>query len=148
MGKGKQKQKKKKQAEPASDANSAAETSSGGGATRAVAIGLFTLGIGVVAYAIIGSPERPTIQTTVQTAANTTSDGKPAPYFDSVEEAKPFPVTLPPSQFENDILKVSYSIAKDIPEVLVQQPCLCGCNLAREGHGSLLDCFIDDHAST
>jgi hypothetical protein len=37
-----------------------------------------------------------------------------------------------------------YQIAKEIPEVLAQIPCFCGCEAV--GHESLLDCFVDEHA--
>lgn len=74
--------------------------------------------------------------------------GKPFPYFDSPEEARPFPVTLPPTSYSNETLQHAYALAKEIPEVLVQLPCLCGCHSVAEDHGSLLDCYVDDHAAT
>lgn len=74
--------------------------------------------------------------------------GKPFPYFDSPEEARPFPVTLPPTSYTNETLQHAYALAKEIPEVLVQLPCLCGCHSVAEDHGSLLDCYVDDHAAT
>jgi hypothetical protein len=36
-----------------------------------------------------------------------------------------------------------YQVAKEIPEVLAQLPCFCGCGAV--GHENLLDCFIDAH---
>ena len=76
------------------------------------------------------------------------SVGKPFPYYDSPDEARPFPVTLPPTSYTNETLQHAYALAKEIPEVLVQLPCLCGCHSVSEDHGSLLDCFVDDHAAT
>ena len=73
---------------------------------------------------------------------------KAIPYFDSVEEARPLPVTLPPNTYTNETLQTTYAIAKELPEVLVQLPCLCGCHAASEDHGSLLDCYVDNHAAT
>lgn len=73
---------------------------------------------------------------------------KTFPYYDSADEAKPFPVTLPPSSYSNETLQHAYALAKEIPEVLVQLPCLCGCHMQAEDHGSLLDCYVDDHAAT
>lgn len=73
---------------------------------------------------------------------------KPFPYHDSPDEARPFPVTLSPSTYTNETLQTAYSLAKEIPEVLVQLPCLCGCHAQAEDHGSLLDCYVDDHAAT
>jgi hypothetical protein len=69
-------------------------------------------------------------------------------YFEDPAEAHPLPVTLPPSQFMNQGIANTYRIAKEIPEVLAQQPCLCGCDNTSDDHRSLLDCYIDDHAST
>lgn len=74
--------------------------------------------------------------------------GKPFPYFDSPDEARPFPVTLPPTSYTNETLQHAYALAKEMPEVLVQLPCLCGCHSVSEDHGSLLDCYVDDHAAT
>ena len=36
-----------------------------------------------------------------------------------------------------------YQIAKEIPEILAQLPCFCGCEAV--GHENLLDCFVDEH---
>jgi hypothetical protein len=69
-------------------------------------------------------------------------------YFENPEEAHPLPVTLPPSGFLNKGIANSYRIAKEIPVVLAQQPCLCGCDNTSDDHRSLLDCYVDDHAST
>ena len=69
-------------------------------------------------------------------------------YFEDPAEAHPLPVTLPPTQFINKGIANSYRIAKEIPEVLAQQPCLCGCDNTSDDHRSLLDCYVDDHAST
>ena len=68
-------------------------------------------------------------------------------YFENPDAARPLPVTLPPSQFQNEGIANSYAVAKEIPEVLAQQPCLCGCDNTSDDHRSLLDCYIDDHAS-
>ena len=53
---------------------------------------------------------------------------------------------LPPI-FANPGIAKTYRIAGLIPEVLVQQPCLCGCDNKSDDHKSLLDCYKDDHAS-
>ena len=37
-----------------------------------------------------------------------------------------------------------YRVAKEIPEILAQLPCFCGCEAV--GHENLLDCFVDEHA--
>lgn len=66
-------------------------------------------------------------------------------YFASAAVAKPLPPTLPPGRFVNRDVAAAYRAAKDIPEVLAQQPCYCYCD--RHGHRSLLDCFASEHAS-
>lgn len=68
-------------------------------------------------------------------------------YFLNPAEAKPFPVTLDPKQFSTPSIIKAYQLAKDIPEVLSQQPCYCYCD-AGFGHKSLLHCHIDDHSAT
>lgn len=39
----------------------------------------------------------------------------------------------------------SYRLAREIPQVLVQLPCYCGCR-GGLAHASLLDCYVDEHA--
>lgn len=79
--------------------------------------------------------------------SSTPSDSNQAPvYFKRVQDAMPFPKTLDPSQFQIQSIREAYSAAKEIPDVLVQQPCYCFCQ--RMGHRSLLDCFRDLHATS
>lgn len=154
---GKKKKKKGSGAAAPEAVDTASEQPQGGsgvGTMRWVALAILFLGAAAFLYASLG--ERPsttrkevTIPAVPLTAAaKAAAEGKPAPYYDTVEEAKPFPVTLPPSHFENAGIANAYQIAKDIPEVLAQQPCLCGCDNASDDHGSLLDCYVDEHAST
>jgi uncharacterized protein with PCYCGC motif len=67
-------------------------------------------------------------------------------YFRRIADAMPFPPTLDPSQFQISTIREAYSVAKEIPEVLAQQPCYCYCQ--RQGHRSLLDCFTSLHATS
>jgi hypothetical protein len=53
------------------------------------------------------------------------------------------PKTLDPNLIEGKD-REGYRIAKEIPEVLAQIPCFCGCEAL--GHENLLDCFVDRHA--
>jgi len=66
-------------------------------------------------------------------------------YFSQVADAMPFPPTLDPSQFQISTIREAYSVAKEIPGVLAQQPCYCYCQ--RQGHRSLLDCFTSLHGT-
>ena len=52
------------------------------------------------------------------------------------------PKTLDPSLIQGKDRK-GYLIAKEIPEILAQLPCFCGCESV--GHETLLDCFVDEH---
>src|SRR6266849_10269255 len=67
-------------------------------------------------------------------------------YFKRVEDARPFPQTLDPAQFQIANIFEAYSVAKEMPAVLAQQPCYCYCQ--RQGHRSLLDCFKSFHATS
>lgn len=62
----------------------------------------------------------------------------------SIEPQTGLPKTLDPSLFQGTT-KEAYQIAKEIPRVLVQMPCFCGCEAY--GHENLLDCFIDRHGA-
>ena len=67
-------------------------------------------------------------------------------YYNRAEDAMPFPATLEPASFNSADVREAYQTAKEIPEVLAQQPCYCYCQ--RKGHRSLLDCFKTDHAAS
>ena len=74
-------------------------------------------------------------------------DLNPVPvYFKQAKEAMPFPETLDPAQFQIANVREVYSVAKEIPDVLAQQPCYCYCQ--RQGHRSLLDCFASLHSTS
>ncbi|MBL8204492.1 MAG: hypothetical protein JNM09_09710 [Blastocatellia bacterium] len=67
-------------------------------------------------------------------------------YFENPDDAKPFPKTLDPATMKTTATKQAYATARRIPEVLAQQPCYCFCDKGF-GHGSLLDCHIDNHSA-
>ena len=50
--------------------------------------------------------------------------------------------TLDPKLIKGEDRK-GYQVAKEIPEILAQLPCFCGCEAV--GHENLLDCFVDEH---
>ena len=52
------------------------------------------------------------------------------------------PKTLDPELFKGEA-KRAYQVAREIPEILAQMPCFCGCEAV--GHQNLLDCFVDRH---
>ncbi|HEY7697102.1 MAG TPA: CYCXC family (seleno)protein [Vicinamibacteria bacterium] len=129
----------------------------GGNAVRWAAIAMVLLGTAFFLYATISM--RPASSGSAVASANDPGQAAVASakdpgqkkkfrYFENPAEAHPLPVTLPPSHFQNQGIAGTYEIAKEIPEVLAQQPCLCGCDNASDDHRSLLDCYIDEHAST
>ncbi len=54
------------------------------------------------------------------------------------------PRALDPDLFKGKA-RQAYRIAREIPEILAQMPCFCGCEAF--GHENLLDCFVDDHGA-
>ena len=67
-------------------------------------------------------------------------------YLQTAADAMPLPATLDPAKFPAGAVREAYQVAKEIPEVLAQQPCYCYCE--RKGHRGLLDCFRTDHAAS
>src|SRR6185295_8920827 len=53
---------------------------------------------------------------------------------------------LSPSLFNDPKARAAYQVAKDIPEVLEQLPCFCGC-MNNFGHKNNLFCFKDQHGA-
>ena len=54
--------------------------------------------------------------------------------------------TLPPEMFLDPKAREAYQVAKDIPDVLRELPCFCGC-MRTHGHKNNLFCFMDEHGS-
>jgi uncharacterized protein with PCYCGC motif len=67
------------------------------------------------------------------------------PFFASVAEAQPLPITLEPDQSQEPKIQSAYAMARQKPAILAQQPCYCSCN--RLGHRRLLDCLRSEHAA-
>ncbi|HEV8592056.1 MAG TPA: CYCXC family (seleno)protein [Pyrinomonadaceae bacterium] len=53
---------------------------------------------------------------------------------------------LSPALFDDERTRAAYQTAKDIPDVLDQLPCFCGC-MTSFGHKNNLFCFKDQHGS-
>ncbi len=56
---------------------------------------------------------------------------------------KPNITTLDPAKFTGKT-RSAYEAASEVPEVLAQLPCYCGC-MTGFGHKNNLDCFHDEH---
>jgi hypothetical protein len=54
--------------------------------------------------------------------------------------------TLDPAQFVGKAA-AAHRVAREIPDVLDQLYCYCGCD-KHQGHKSLLSCYTDGHAAT
>ncbi len=71
---------------------------------------------------------------------------KPVPKYHESAPKTGLPATQDPKQFPDYETQNIYALAAKEKAVLYQQPCFCHCD--REvGHDSLLDCFVDNHAS-
>ncbi len=103
-----------------------------------VILGIFVVGLwGAVGYHLIHAKPHPKLS----------RGSQPVPvYFKRAEDARPLPATVDPAKFNDRSVRAAYQVAREIPEVLAQQPCYCYCQ--RQGHRGLLDCFRAEHAAT
>ena len=53
---------------------------------------------------------------------------------------------LSPALFTDEKTRAAYQAAKDIPDILEQLPCFCGC-MMNLGHKNNYFCFKDEHGS-
>jgi hypothetical protein len=75
-----------------------------------------------------------------------TDPSAPIPAFHSAPPKSPLPDPVNPDHYTDPLSKNSYAIAGKVRDVLYQQPCYCFCD-RNDGHHSLYDCFLSDHAS-
>jgi hypothetical protein len=59
----------------------------------------------------------------------------------------PLPATLDAKLFPDPLTQNVYALAAKEKKILYQEPCYCGCDREVVHHKSLLDCYIDRHAS-
>lgn len=71
---------------------------------------------------------------------------KPPAAASAAPQGTSLPTPLPASRFTGRV-RQAYQAAADIPEVLANVACYCGCDKSL-GHRNLLDCFVDDHGAT
>lgn len=57
---------------------------------------------------------------------------------------RPRPTTLSPALFSGKTAR-AYQVAKEVPELIEQMSCYCGCNKSHN-HQNNLDCYVDRHA--
>jgi hypothetical protein len=70
----------------------------------------------------------------------------PIPAYNTAPPKSPLPDPVSPERYTDPISKNSYAMAAKVRNVLYQQPCYCYCD-RNDGHHSLYDCFLTDHAS-
>jgi hypothetical protein len=75
----------------------------------------------------------------------TSSGSGPIPGAKPAIPRVPRPTTLSPLLFTGYAAK-GYQVAMEIPEVLENVMCYCGCD-RNPGHQNNLDCFADDHGA-
>jgi Protein of unknown function with PCYCGC motif len=81
-----------------------------------------------------------------QGAAPGSSTPPDLPAYHATAPKDPLPATLDPMLFPDPMNQNIYALAAKEKKILYQQPCYCHCD--REvGHKSLLDCYVDRHAS-
>jgi hypothetical protein len=75
-----------------------------------------------------------------------TDPAAPVPAYHTAPSKAPLPDPVSPEKYTDPISKNSYAMAGRVRNVLFQQPCYCYCD-RNDGHHSLYDCFLSDHAS-
>ncbi len=83
-----------------------------------------------------------------QSPAANPSAGAYVPAYHAEAPKGPLPQTIDPKEFPDALNQNIYTLATDakLKRILYQQPCYCGCDRTN-GHKSLLDCYVDHHAS-
>jgi len=112
--------------------------------------------LGGIAYLGFGAASLPAQSSSSNQSApppaSATSTPKPkaadpdTPAYHSMRPRGPLPDTLDPKQFADAETQNIYALAATEKSVLYQLPCYCRCD-KEVGHKSLLDCYVDDHAS-
>jgi hypothetical protein len=75
-----------------------------------------------------------------------TATSEPTPAFHAQAPKDALPPTMEPSIFTDIQIFNAYVVAGRSKKVLYQQPCYCHCDRS-QGHGSLLDCFVNNHGA-
>jgi hypothetical protein len=82
----------------------------------------------------------------LQSAAGPSSSPAEVPAYHAGPPKDALPPTLDPAQFSDPSTRNTYAMAARVKKILYQQPCYCLCD-RHEGHKSLLDCFVGNHAA-
>ena len=107
---------------------------------------LATAALTLVALPASAQSAAPPVAAPQQSSAQQAPPKPVLPAFHDAAPKGPLPDTLDPKQFPEIDNQNIYALAAKEKAILYQQPCFCHCD--REvGHGSLLDCYVDKHAS-
>ena len=71
---------------------------------------------------------------------------EPVPAYHEQAPKGDLPPTMDPLSFPNMLVQNAYIVAARVKKALYQEPCYCHCDQS-QGHGSLLDCFVSQHAA-
>lgn len=82
-----------------------------------------------------------------QAPAASSTPGAWLPAYHKEPPKGPLPATLDPKLFPDHLNREVYALAAKEKKILYQQPCYCGCDREAVHHKSLLDCYVDRHAS-
>ena len=105
------------------------------------------LGGAVIMIAIVWVTLRTSETNSVDSTASTGTSLSLADKFDGNKGHATLISTLDPAQFTGKA-RAAYQAAKEIPEILVELPCFCGCMDSKElGHKNNLYCFADSHGN-
>lgn len=96
---------------------------------------LFSIVLLTVCWASVSSAESPVAEADKEKAASTPAEAT----------ATTLPTPLPADMFQGRV-REAYKVAAEIPDVLANVNCYCGCSKSH-GHRNLLDCFVDDHGA-
>ena len=102
-------------------------------------LGIISAAAAVVAFAQSGSGQN-------NMPMPKSDPSAPIPAFNPAPPKSPLPDPVSPDRYTDPISKNSYAMAAKVRNVLYQQPCYCYCD-RNDGHHSLYDCFLTDHAS-
>jgi hypothetical protein len=106
------------------------------------AIAIFTCAA-AVAVALPASPQGTTANGAQSAVAQ---PAKKIPAFHSAPATARLAATMDPKLFNDVATQNSYAMAAKVRNVLYQQPCFCYCDV-NDGHHSLFDCFVSEHAA-
>lgn len=107
-----------------------------------------TIVIGICVFTAAATIAFPAARQGAVAAPTQASPQQPAskiPSYHSAPPSEKLPDTLDPAHFSDPLTHNSYAMAAKVKSVLYQQPCYCYCD-SNDGHHSLYDCFVTEHA--